>query len=90
MEKTLPEEFKVYFWDVELCDLNIEKHKRFIIERILNFGDHRALKWVLSNYDEATIKEVVQNSRNLTPKTARFWQYYFKLSEEEMRCFIKH
>jgi len=89
MKKTIPESFKIYFWDVNIDEIDLEKHKRFVIERILNYGDHQALFWLKENYDETMIKEAVKKSRNLTRKTARFWQAYFNLSEEEMRCFTK-
>jgi len=89
MRKTIPLDFKVYFWDVNIDEIDLEKHKRFVIERILNNGDHQALTWLRKIYDEETIKEAVKKSRNLTRKTARFWQAYFRLSEEEMRCFTK-
>lgn len=83
---TLPDYLKVYFWDTELGELDLHKHRHFIISRILNEGNDRALNWLLNQYDRKTIKTAVKASRSLTPKTARCWQNYFSLKEEELCC----
>jgi hypothetical protein len=81
------EYFKKYFWDVDIEKLDIDNHKFYIIERLLNFGNEKTLIWLFRNYTKEEIKEVVKKSRSLTIKTARCWQNYFNLKEEEMRCF---
>ncbi len=84
----LPDEFKYLFWDVVVEEIDIKLHKKFIIERLLNEGDHLTLKWLFNVYEEEDIFQVVIGSRNLSIKTARYWQYYFNLKEVEMRCFL--
>lgn len=71
---SLPEEFKPYFWDVEFGALTYEKYPRFIAERLLNFGDAKAVKWLLSLAGRSGIKKIVQTSRNLNAKTRNYWQ----------------
>ncbi|WP_241243549.1 DUF6922 domain-containing protein [Caldicellulosiruptor changbaiensis] len=83
----IPEKFKKFFWDIEFEDLDIQRHKAFIITRLLNFGDQDCIKWLFSTYSKEEIKDVVKNSRSLLKKPARFWQLYFNLKEDEMRCF---
>jgi hypothetical protein len=70
----LPEEIKKYFWDVAFDELSMEKHRRFIAERILNYGDLNGLKWLLSCTDKQFIRNVVESSHNLNAKTKNFWQ----------------
>lgn len=70
-----------------MSELNVQRHRVFIIERLLNEGDHRALAWVFQTYSKSDVEEAVKISRALTPKTARCWQNYFHLKEEEM-CSI--
>ncbi len=86
-QQQLPEDFKPFFWDVHIEQLDQTSHRRFIIERLLNEGDHRTLQWLLRNYSLDEIRAAVQSSRNLSFKTARYWQTYFNLKEEDMRCF---
>jgi succinate dehydrogenase flavin-adding protein (antitoxin of CptAB toxin-antitoxin module) len=82
-----PSEYSPYFWDVHIEELDLELHSRFIIERLLNEGDHHTLLWVCNTYSMDKIRTVVLKSRNLSRKTARYWQYYFNLKEEDMQCF---
>jgi hypothetical protein len=70
----LPQKFSKYFWDVSLHDLSIEKNLRFITERILNYGDLDDIHWLLTITDRDFIKIMVNNSRNLNPKTRNFWK----------------
>lgn len=82
-----PKEVTMLFWDVDLATLDFENHKTFIVERVLNMGDAVALKWLWQKYGPGVIYDTVTTSRNLTLKTARCWQNYFNLKEEQMRCF---
>jgi len=70
----LPAEFKRYFWDVAFDDLTIEKYPRFIAERILNYGDMKSIKWLLSWADKEFIRTIITESRNIDAKTKNFWQ----------------
>jgi len=83
----VPEAMFMLFWDVDPAALDLELHKDFIIERVLNMGDEKSLKWLWQEYGERVIYDTVINSRRLTLKTARCWQNYFNLKEEQMRCF---
>ncbi|MGM0689880.1 MAG: DUF6922 domain-containing protein [Bacillota bacterium] len=82
----LPAEVALYFWDVSLDNIDLDKHRKFIITRILNEGDHLAVAWLFNTYDKEIIKKTVISARNLSVKTARCWQNYFGLKEEELCC----
>ncbi|NPV73105.1 MAG: hypothetical protein HPY89_04810 [Pelotomaculum sp.] len=83
----VPGWLKSYFWDVNIRDLDLKANRVFIIERLLNEGNHAAVRWLFRTYSEGDVKEAVLKSRGLSMKTARCWQNYFGLREEEMRCF---
>jgi hypothetical protein len=85
--ENMPAEVAILFWDVDLAKLDLEKHKTFIVERVLNMGDEVSLKWLWQKYGPQVIYDTVTASRKLTLKTARCWQNYFGLKEEQMRCF---
>lgn len=70
----IPGEFKRYFWDVDFSGLDIEKYPGFIAERIMNYGDLKGIKWLLSWADRDFIKDLAVNSRNLNAKTRNYWQ----------------
>ena len=80
----LPEELKPFFWDTD--DVNPIKHKFAIIERLMKFGTHREIKWMLGNYTQDDIIEVVKKSRSIDKITANFWMIYYKLDEKDILC----
>jgi len=86
-QQVIPVWLKPYFWDTKIETLDLQKNRVFIIERLLNTGDEKALSWVFGSYSHGAIRDAVQTSRGLSLKTARCWQNYFDLKEEEMRCF---
>ena len=74
------------FWDIDKNKLDFEKHKRFIIERILQYGLPNDIKWLLNKYAEKDIIKVVKQSKNIDKKTANFWAIHFEISKKEVLC----
>lgn len=72
---------KALFWDV--VEINPEKNRNFIIERILNFGDKEDFVWAMNFYGEKAVKERVLKSKNLDKKSCFFWCQYFNLRQRE-------
>jgi hypothetical protein len=62
------------FWDVDPKTIDPELHARYIIERVLDFGNDTEVKWVYEKYPQSLIAEVVQQSRSLRPQTKALWQ----------------
>ncbi len=87
--KTLPQFLKKYFWDVDFNKLDKEIFASFIIERILEEGDEKAVRWMRDNFDIAQIKNVLFNSKNLSTKSANYWQLIFNLKREKILCLRK-
>jgi len=87
--KTLPQFLKKYFWDVDFSKLNKEIYASFVIERILEEGDEKAVKWMRDNFDLNQIKNVLYNSKNLSPKSANYWQFIFDLKRDKILCLRK-
>ncbi|PKP54927.1 hypothetical protein CVT91_17480 [Candidatus Atribacteria bacterium HGW-Atribacteria-1] len=87
--KTLPQFLKKYFWDVDFNKLDKEIFASFIIERILEEGDEKAARWMRDNFDLAQIKNVLYNSKNLSPKSANYWQLIFNLKRDKILCLRK-
>lgn len=83
----MPEEFKKYFWDVNFEELNIKKHKQYIISRLYCYGDLKAIKWIKDTYTPEEIKNVAKNSRNLKPIVANYLRQQFNLKKEEMAYY---
>ncbi|NLI79596.1 MAG: hypothetical protein GX442_24530 [Candidatus Riflebacteria bacterium] len=83
---TLP---RALFWDVDPQTLDLKKHARFVIERVLQFGRPEDLRWLLGAFDEEAIVGAVRASRRLDRKTATFWAVHFGIPSEEVTCLRK-
>ena len=70
----LPASFKQYFWDTKLENIDLKKHQKYVIERLLEYGDEKAYRWLVKNFPKSELKEIAKISRQLSPKTKKFWQ----------------
>jgi hypothetical protein len=66
------------FWDVNPKNIDPKKHSQYIIERILDFGGDKEVKWLLSFYSKRRLKNVIAKSRCLRPRTKTLWTLFFK------------
>jgi len=67
-------EIQEFFWDADPAALDIRLHKTYIIERLLELGDERAVRWLFAAYPRPEIAEVVRTSRSLSKKSRSFWR----------------
>lgn len=61
------------FWDVDPKTIDPKKHARYIIERVLDFGNDKEVRWVTRYYSPWRIRDVVHHSRVLDPKSRSLW-----------------
>jgi len=61
------------FWDVDPETIDLEKHARYVIERVLDFGTDEEARWVYHRYPHRRIREVIDNPRMLRPRTRALW-----------------
>lgn len=61
------------FWDCDPKKIDTEKNAQYIIERVLDFGNDKEVKWLYYFYDKALLKKVVEKSRCLMPETKNLW-----------------
>lgn len=72
---------KYLFWDV--VGINPQKHEKFILERILRFGDKDDFKWAKNFYGEKKIKKYLLESKTLDKRSLSFWCQYFNIDKEK-------
>lgn len=75
----VPERLKFFFWDTSLDKIHIKRNARYIIERIMAFGDLDALNWLQRVYPAQTIIDVLITSRNIDEKSRNFWLMWFEV-----------
>lgn len=89
MKGKLPKFLKEYFWDVEFEKIDFEKRRVYVLRRILEYGDERAVAWMRKNYKESEIKDILCNYRGFSQKTANFWAFILDIPKEEVLCLKK-
>lgn len=85
----LPKFLRRYFWDVDFREIAMEQHKFYIIKRILEFGDEKAIRWMIKNFALQEIKDALCNFRDYSLKTANFWALVLGLEKDKVRCLNK-
>ena len=83
----IPRQFKFLFWDTSPERLSFQKHKQYIIERILEYGDFDADRWLLTKYSEDDLVDVVKKSKRISLKTASFYSLKYNIDKKEIQFF---
>ncbi len=73
----IPDRFRSLFWDTSPGKVNLKQHMRYIIERVLEFGDIDALGWLQKVYPTQTIIDVLSVNRAISTKSRNFWEIWF-------------
>lgn len=73
---------KSLFWDTDINTIDMVKNKRYVIERILKFGDFDDYHWMRNAYSTEDIRSVILEERvDLDPKSISFWCHSFNIEE---------
>lgn len=70
-----PPHLKKYFWDIDFDALDPGHYRHFVIERLLEFGDENACRWMRENFSREEILSVLQKSRRLSKRSSNFWNF---------------
>lgn len=85
----IPSYVKKYFWDVDTNKLNPNKHPYFVIERILEYGDEKALNWLLKYFKKSQLKQALLKRKNISPRSANYWALIFGIPKNKILCLKK-
>jgi hypothetical protein len=72
------------FWDVAPSSVDLARHQRFVIARVLEKGRLADVRWLLLQYGEQSLLEFMRHSGHpeLSPRTRAFWRAYFAAQDE--------
>ncbi len=87
--KNLPRSIKKYFWDTDSSKLDKNSHSQFIIERILEWGDEKAIKWMFRYFKKSELKNVLEKRRNISPLSANYWGLILNIPRDKILCLRK-
>lgn len=66
------------FWDVNPAKIDAKKNARYVIERVLDFGNDKEVKWLWDFYGKELLGKAVEKSRCLSPQTKNLWLLMLK------------
>lgn len=87
--KKLPKFLYPLFWDINPAKLEVDKHPKYVIERIMEWGDFPHVKWMLKNFTLSQLKAALCQTRNLSKRSAPFWANLLQINPEETKCLSK-
>lgn len=61
-------------WDADRDQVDVRRHERYIVRRVLEHGDPESVRWLREVYGDGAIRQAVSSGRGLTAMTARFWR----------------
>ena len=65
-------------WDTNPATIDTKEHADYIIERVLDFGNDKEVKWLKYSDSPQHIKRVVERSRSLRSRTKKLWTLLLK------------
>lgn len=77
-ENSLPDFLKTLFWDTDPQKVELNKNSKYVIEKVLEYGDIRAFAWLQERYTAKKILDVLELSRGVSEKSKNFWIIWFK------------
>lgn len=75
MPPSIPNAIKKYFWGDDLSDLSWTKHKKYIIQTLLEHGNITSLRWLFQQITREEVKNMLSSLR-LQKKSSNFWTVY--------------
>ncbi len=80
-EQKVPSEFKKYFWDVDFEKIDLQYNRKFILERLLNFGTFDTFNWIFTTFTNVEVKNLLKEKgfHSLSKNSFYFWN---KIAEE--------
>jgi hypothetical protein len=75
------------FREIDVRNIDIDRHRTYIIERILENGDDKVITWLARTYPKDAIIETVESSAIITGPTANLWALVFNIPQERIKCF---
>jgi hypothetical protein len=85
----LPDFLRPYFWEVDFDRLHLPEREVYVIERVLEYGEDRAIHWLKATVPLEKLAEVVRRSRRLSPNTANLWSLVLDIPRDEVRFLSK-
>ena len=80
----IPQEIRVYFWDVNVETFDPVSYPQYTLGRLLELGDEKAVAWMRKTFTEAQIRDAVRTERKLSRRSVNFWALVYGIPPGEV------
>ena len=77
---------RALFWDTDIATLDLAKHEKQVIARVVERGGLEGWHKVRRHYGDEKLRQVVTKLRTLEPRTVNFLCLMLNLKREDFRC----
>ncbi len=77
------------FWDVDFDDIDLEKHKSFIISRIFMRGDLPEIHNTFSFYGKSEVIDALKSIQYLDDLTLSYCSTIFRIPKSDFKCYTE-
>jgi hypothetical protein len=88
-ENRLPEHAYKYFWDINPAELDVSEYPRYVIERLLEYGEIPELRWLFVRFSSEEIVEVLKRTRTLSCKRANSWEEVIRYFLQDSKVLVR-
>ena len=78
---------KHLFWDIDVSNLDFEKHKEFIVQRVLEYGVMKDFVLLIKYLSLNQVKNIAINLRSLDDRTLNFIATITNTPLQDFRCY---
>ena len=78
---------KYLFWDVDVSALSVEKNQKYIVKRVLEYGQFPDWQLLITYLSIAEIASICLTIRDLDSKAVSFISTLSKLPRTEFLCY---
>lgn len=71
----VPAALRRFFWDVPVSSLSVDRHRDFILARLLEEGDRQALRWLFRVYPRDCVASFLKG-RGAAALSRRAWHFW--------------
>ena len=75
------------FWDTDVANIDLQKHRASVIERITSRGRLEEFQAALKYYGKEVVRDTLLNTRYLDKVTLAFCSSIFHTPKSEFRCY---
>ena len=86
MESVIPQSVQLLLWDVDPAKVSLVENFKFVIERILEYGDLPEIKWMETTFSPEQITRTLTESKRISAKSGNFFAWKYHLAKSTLLC----